>query len=603
MMKLFLKSPFKSITLEDKQTIESAVFPDLVFITGKNGSGKTHLLEAINSGAIPIAYNDSSYPKIPFNLLGVGNIPIESGNISDYGPKMYVDYHNVSFKDAISYGGGINPLLKEMEEIQIQINHSFNLGSFGFNAIANDVFLVTRIMDKMVQSVDTVTSTKQLRDLGQYELRKIDEILRNSGHSNKIDKLCTNLLRIYTQHKDRLLLLKDKFPHISLETMLGDFYGKHKGFKENLYSSYKGYLRRRADMYLEFMNAENFPSNEEILERCGECPLDFLNRTFGICNYSFDTDQVKDEVRAVIQMNTEELSKYTPILKLKKDNLEISLDDISSGEKVILSLSLLFLENTISNGQKYKVLLLDEIETNLHPSMLQNFLDLIQDSFIKKLGLKIFLVTHSPSTIALAPEGSVFVMRGKDESGKRIEQTTNEDALNTLTEGFATLNKGIHLFDQVARKNISIVTEGNNTKYIKKALSFYYQGNDVGIVNGVESRTGQSQLKTLFQFFTKCKHDNKVIFVFDCDVAPEMSLKDENNTYAFIFENNKENSKAKKGIENLFPKEKFSDDLYKNYGRSWKNHFMAHILANGTKQDFEKFRPLIDKINEIKKGA
>ncbi|MGI9256689.1 MAG: AAA family ATPase [Salinispira sp.] len=591
MMKLILKSAYKSITLEDRKSIESAEFPDLCFITGKNGSGKTHLLEAINRNAIFI----------------------ENGNSSDYGPTIYVDYHTVSFKGEMFYGSGNNQFFQKIKGMRIQINESFGLGDFGFTAIANDVLLAARIIEKIIQSPEEITSINQIQDLGRYELRKIDRILNNREPRNKIkiDTLCKNLLQIYTQNKKFLLSIKDNFPHTTLEEVLYGLYDRYKHLKINLYNSYKNYLKMRGNIFLENMKERKYPSDEEILAKCGECPLDSLNRIFKVSNYSFDTDQVNKDVHTVMQMNDNDISKYTPILKLRKGNLDLDLDDLSSGEKVILSLSLLILESNISNGEKYQVLLLDEIETNLHPSMLQSFLGLIQDSFIKEFGLKVFLVTHSPSTIAFAPEGSVFVMRGKNDAGKRLEKTTNEYAVNTLTEGFATIDKGIHLFDQVAREKISIITEGNNTQYIEKALSFYYEGDDIGILTGAEGRSGKNILKTLFQLFTRFNHNNKVIFVFDCDTAQEMSsLKDENNTYAFVFEKNEENDKVKKGIENLFPKERFLDEFYTQKplddgGQTEhldKNCFMDFMLNDGTEQDFAKFRPLIDKINELKKG-
>ncbi|MEL7409523.1 MAG: hypothetical protein AAFN00_21690 [Cyanobacteria bacterium J06558_2] len=55
-----------------------------------------------------------------------------------------------------------------------------------------------------------------------------------------------------------------------------------------------------------------------------------------------------------------------------------------------------------------------------------------------KQGIKVILVSHSPSTIALSPDESIFVM---NKSGNdRIEKKSKQEALAILTEGFATLN-------------------------------------------------------------------------------------------------------------------------------------------------------------------
>ena len=63
---------------------------------------------------------------------------------------------------------------------------------------------------------------------------------------------------------------------------------------------------------------------------------------------------------------------------------------------------------------------------------------------------------------------NIFVM---NKSGlNRIEKKSKREALAILTQGFATLDEGVLIFDEVARHPITIITEGNNTKYIEKAI-------------------------------------------------------------------------------------------------------------------------------------
>ena len=83
------------------------------------------------------------------------------------------------------------------------------------------------------------------------------------------------------------------------------------------------------------------------------------------------------------------------------------------------------------------VLLLDEVDASLHPSMMRNMLGVIQNIFLKN-DIKVILVSHSPSTIALSPEESIFIMNKSGEN--RIEKRSKKEALSILTEGFATLN-------------------------------------------------------------------------------------------------------------------------------------------------------------------
>lgn len=262
---------------------------------------------------------------------------------------------------------------------------------------------------------------------------------------------------------------------------------------------------------------------------------------------------------------------------------------------------------TSSDNLFPEILLLDEIDASLHPSMMQNLLDVINEIFLER-GIKIILVTHSPTMIAFAPEKSIFVM---EKSGQdRIKKKNGEEALSILTEGYATLDEGLKLFDQISKKEVSILTEGKNTEFIKKAADFFgkEQKDKIEIITGVEKDSGKNQLKTIFSFFSKVPHDKKVIFVWDCDVKQEVSsLVDTNNTFAYTFLKNNDNDKVTKGIENLFLKEKFEDKFYiekpKDDGGVQKSlnkeKFKNYMIKNGVEKDFENFKPLFEKIKDI----
>ncbi len=103
-------------------------------------------------------------------------------------------------------------------------------------------------------------------------------------------------------------------------------------------------------------------------------------------------------------------------------------------------------------------------------------------------------------------------MHGK----KRIEKRSKEDALSILTEGYMVMERGIKLFDQISKKKLSVITEGNNTEYIKKAIELLAGEctDRVDVIDGAEGSTEINQLKTLFKFFKKVPHDNKVLFVW-----------------------------------------------------------------------------------------
>ena len=301
-------------------------------------------------------------------------------------------------------------------------------------------------------------------------------------------------------------------------------------------------------------------------------------------------------------MDTHENYKLK-LVHTEKKNLEIDFNALSSGERVLMALVASTYKSS-TDGHFPGLLLLDEVDTSLHPSMVQNLLDVINDTFLLR-EVRVILVTHSPTTIALVPDDSIFVMTKTGEN--RIIKSSKNDALQILTEGFATLDEGIKLFDQISRKSLSVITEGQNTEYIQKALEYYGSDlkNEVEIITGVESKSGKNQLKTLFDFFVKVPHTNKVVFVWDPDVTSKLSSL--NYTFPFIFESNNLNNKVKNGIENLFDKSLFKDEFYTKkpkpdggYHKSLdKRKFKKHILTNGKKEDFQNFKPLIEKMKNI----
>lgn len=83
-----------------------------------------------------------------------------------------------------------------------------------------------------------------------------------------------------------------------------------------------------------------------------------------------------------------------------------------------------------------KVLLFDEIDAPLHPSMTKSLVDTITDTLVGKFGIKVIATTHSPSTVAMSPTDSTFIMR---PGRPGIEPVSKSEALNILTIGVPTL--------------------------------------------------------------------------------------------------------------------------------------------------------------------
>ena len=86
--------------------------------------------------------------------------------------------------------------------------------------------------------------------------------------------------------------------------------------------------------------------------------------------------------------------------------------ELSSGERTILAIAIsLFSGTRMSEAIELpRLLLLDEADASLHPSMVQSLMQVIEDVFVRQYDVRVILSTHSPTTVALAPEGAVHIM-------------------------------------------------------------------------------------------------------------------------------------------------------------------------------------------------
>ncbi|WP_291286537.1 AAA family ATPase [Flavobacterium sp.] len=157
------------------------------------------------------------------------------------------------------------------------------------------------------------------------------------------------------------------------------------------------------------------------------------------------------------------------------------LKDLSDGEKTIISLCFTSLQK--NNLDEIKLLLLDEFDAVLNPSLIESFFIVIKKYYLDK-GVIVILTTHSPATISLAPEyASFYEVFKPNGNSSRVLQVNKED--------YAELKKVNKLFyDKIdnqaerikeletkieSNKDILIITEGKTDwKYILKALQYFH---------------------------------------------------------------------------------------------------------------------------------
>lgn len=137
------------------------------------------------------------------------------------------------------------------------------------------------------------------------------------------------------------------------------------------------------------------------------------------------------------------LPPYRFCLRDTSRQVEVEMEQLSSGEQVIMSMATwIFMAQ--ATGRHYRLMLLDEPDAHLHPSMARRFIQVLQEVFVKERGAQVIISTHSPTTVALVPLESLFEIRRTGEP-RLIPATSKSELIGALTEGFVVVHEGMHI--------------------------------------------------------------------------------------------------------------------------------------------------------------
>ena len=594
-MKLSFKSKYASIDVFDDIEL-----PELTIITGKNGSGKSQLLKAIFSSTPAYPQPKTDYIDVSINDDIVDKKDI-FGPISDFG--IDGGYFNPSANtikvDIISkkLGNFKKDLLEKISKLNnynaikdycIEHNKPFiyleeeEILSIGedYNNYKSFITEYTKYISEYVFT-HTYDETQYSKKSVTYSLKPFITLLDKYEYSiHELDDVeIANYAEVISTSQSSPLIIKD------LSNIFLDYHNKLRRNRELLfYNETQQYFDEGTGL-----------TEEEFLNVYGTAPWDKLNSILEGFN-EIEYTVTKPEKILIDSFQCQLKST------ISKDTI-IHFNSLSSGEKLLMGLASMVFKLKYNNNLP-KIILFDEVDSNLHPTMIKILLKVIDETLLKN-GTKVIMVTHSPTMVALAPEESIYIMNKVGRN--RLEKKPKNEALSILTEGLATLESGLGLLDELSQSELTIITEGRNTNYIKKALELFDCKN-ITVLDNLEDITGETQLKTYFKFFSKIQHTQKVLFIWDCDVSKIPN--DENNTYAYKFEKNDENNIALKGIENLFEEDLFDNfstkieyskgDKKVEFDQRRKADLETYILSRNNIDNFQKFKSMIDYINKLK---
>ena len=583
-MQLTFSKPHVSIT-----SLIADPLPKFAVVTGLNGAGKTHLLKAILAGHVAV----EGVTPAEIVYFNYGDFSVDP----NYNAKQATDKqkHAQSTKKQQQFH-------KLHQQRAQQVQQSANLHLDPYEHLLSGLLYNVKLC-KEVMNPDC---------WGEKPSENVSQIV---GHMQAVDAAVDVSIGFV---QDKWTSLSQKIHH-EFETRFPGYFE----FVSGEDGSAAGVLRSdfaRADffafdlavevrnyIYQQYVNDHNevratrrgasvaFMTPEEFLQHHGAPPLDLLNEVLD----EFDCNGYRFVQPTFYPSPGQNINDAMIPLQLVHKTLgyRTTIKNLSSGEQTLLALALAVYK--ARRSRLCRVLLLDEVDTSLHPSMTNQMLRALNGVFVDQKSMTVIMATHSASTVALAPDDSVFLLKRGDQI--TLRQSTKPDAIEFLTEGFATLDGSLKLVSSLSADKTYIFTEGDNVAYLEKANTFF--GNDqIEMIKGIESVSGDSQLRTLFEFFIRIEHPSNVFFVWDCDV--KYRLEAQNNTFPYVIAKNESNTKVLCGIENLLPEDAFEQQFYdvkpKKDGGTHsslnKRRFTDHMVENGTIEQFENFKPIFDHI-------
>ena len=403
----------KSIT-----SFETIDLPKFVVLTGLNGSGKTHLLTAIKGGHVTssLVANLATDVRL-FNSTDI--VPTDTGSFDPA-------------QEQTKRSNWFQTMQNQREQQFPQLQQTV----LGLGVPAHLCTSLDRVTSLNVNTLRAVFSDDSRAN---HVHEQICALLKNFGVTvgqNSINHIGDENWRKAApkviQNSPELFLTASHADFFRNKTFLwGDVDPFQQAFGQ-VFATYRSLVHEndRLEKYPPpAPSTSKYLSEKEFVGEYGEPPWDFVNRILKESNLDFRVDSPP----------MHETVSYEPKLhKLSKD-VEMRFQDLSSGEKVLMSFALCIYNAQESRQAKTfpKLLLLDEIDAPLHPSMAASLINTIQNVLVRDKNVAVILTTHSPSTVALASEKSLYAM---NPAGPRVDKVTKGQALSLLTAGVPTLS-------------------------------------------------------------------------------------------------------------------------------------------------------------------
>ena len=605
-MKIELRSRYKSIEI-----LTTEELPDFAVLIGRNGVGKTQLLTALHKGSATTPdigtedielYDMGSFRPPNTNQAGrnTSGFALNTADaylLSQSGRPALIETAAIIFNQAaseIEHNSGAQAREDFARGLRAEIQHTPDFTEFSGNQQSPYYKeLLGQVLVPLASGDRRVSSSNQPR---------------NSFGGNPAILLSTAMklaARLPHELTRTDIVRAALYEGETLSNSISEAFAAYKIDQSTwAYEQFDSETERvsRAELISEYQTQN--PPPWETLRRI----LSDMRDAAGddeLFNFAF-SDPSHDE----LSVTSLERYSFTAVMTNAATGAQYDIDSLSSGEKILMALCLVSF-NQYLGRRRPKLLLLDELDTVLHPSMVTALVTLLKDLFASQ-GTKVLMTSHSPMTVAALDEADIYrVVRTKGRVD--VSRTTKSEAINELSEGLATVDVGLRIA-AYAEARVTILTEGHNARHLKRWVELNFP-NDVHVFEELGQHTNDGQLLDYGRLLGKMDTNTHFVVVWDCDAASKAkTLRGELPSAAkvtpFAFPTRTDNKIAERGIENNYDEEilePYSTKTTRNDGtlinRGFENNrkteFADHVRQKGTPQYFTHFDGLHTIVSEI----
>ena len=594
-------------------TLTCPELPDFAVLTGRNGAGKTQLLQAIKNG--------------PAVVSGVSSDEIELYDMDSFRPsdnkfgnRHFNRFAGTTAREYMEGDEGPPPVdvaFEIFEHHTAEVERQEGEGaSTAF--ISNLRDRISGTPDFSVFSAKRTQDTDYERDLYKRVLEPLVQRAESrrtthTSHSNSFNK---NPAALVTMAMKR----NHKLPHeLTYDDIMRAFYYEGGTIENTVSEVFAAYKVDQYEWAHARFEADSEPiSYPDVLKEYQERnppPWDTLRDVMATMRDAagqdglFDFD-FSDPADISLDMGNYQEFSFKTEMTNRTSKAQYEPKSLSSGENILMALCLASFNQRLGR-RRPKLLLLDELDAVLHPSMVTALIAALRSLFVEH-ECRVIMATHSPMTVAALPETAVHrVIR--EGTQVCLAPATTAEAVEELSEGIATVDTGLRIAAS-GDAEVTILTEGHNARHIKRWVELNFpQG--VHVFDKLSQHTSKSQLLAYGRMLAAMDPASHFVIVWDCDAANEahtlcQELTTEAKVTPFAFAR-RNNSITRNGIENNYDEEYLEPytierrdkqdgrKLRPEFSGTRKTEFANHVRHHATSAYFSHFGLLEEVVAEI----